>query len=57
MVYLRKVMLMSSIFFQKYFLINYALNSIYIMFNEKSFNEKFLLREIYNNTKTKVKIL
>ena len=55
MVYLRKVM--SSIFFQNYFLINYALNSMYIMFNETFFNEKFLLREIYNNNKTKVKIL
>ena len=29
--------------FRKYFMINYILNFIYIMFNEKSFNEKFLL--------------
>ena len=39
--YLRK--LMSNMFFLKYFIINYILNFMYIMFNEKSFNEKFLL--------------
>ena len=34
---------MSNVFFLKYFIINYDLNFMYIMFNEKSFNEKFLL--------------
>ena len=34
---------MSNVFFLKYFIINYVLNFMYIIFNEKSFNEKFLL--------------
>ena len=34
MVYLRKLL-----FFLKYFEINYVLNSLYIMFDEKPFNE------------------
>ena len=46
MVYLRKL-LMSNIFFRKYFIINYVLNFMYITFNEKSFNEKFFLQEKY----------
>ena len=37
----------------KYFTINYILNFLYIIYNEKSFNENFLLRKIYNDTKTK----
>ena len=41
MVYLRK--LNSNIFFVKYFIINYILNFMHIMLNEKSFNETFLL--------------
>ena len=41
MVYLRK--LMSNIFYLKYFTINYVSNFLYIIFNEKSLNEKFLL--------------
>ena len=44
MVYLRK--LMSNEFFLKYFAINYILNFIYIIFNEKSLNEKFLTRNV-----------
>ena len=39
-VYMRK--LMSSIFFLKYFTVSYVLNFRYIIFNEKSFNEKYL---------------
>ena len=46
MVYLRKL-LMSNIFFRKYFIINYVLNFMYITSNEKSFNEKFFLQEKY----------
>ena len=34
---------MSNIFFLKYFTINYVLNFLYIILNEKSLNEKFLL--------------
>ena len=49
-VYLGK--LMSNIFFPKYFATNYILNFLYIKLNEKYFNEKFSLWEIYNN-KTK----
>ena len=41
MVSLRK--LMSSVFFLKYFTFHYILNFLHIMFNDKSFNEKFLL--------------
>ena len=41
MVYLMK--LVSNVFFLKHFVINYVLNFVYEMFNEKSFNEKFLL--------------
>ena len=48
MVYLRKLL-----FFLKYFEINYVLNSLYIMFDEKPFNENLLLMENYINTKTK----
>ena len=39
--YLRK--LISNIFFIKYFTINYILNFLYIIFNEKSFCENFSL--------------
>ena len=39
--YLKK--LMSNIFFLKYFVINYVLSFMFIMLNEKYFNEKFLL--------------
>ena len=45
---------MTSVFFLKYFTINYVLNFMYRMFNEKSFNENFSLREIYNKTKVKI---
>ena len=38
-----EIKLMSNIFFLKYFIINYVSNFMYRMFNEKSFNEKFLL--------------
>ena len=41
MLYFRK--LLSNVFFLKYFTINYVLNFLYKIFNEKSFNEKFLL--------------
>ena len=34
---------MSNVFFLKYFITNYILSLIYIKFNEKSFNEKFIL--------------
>ena len=45
---------MSNVFFRKYFIINYVLNFMYIMFNEKFFKDKFLLMRTY---KAKVKIL
>ena len=32
--------------FLKYFTINYILNFIYLIFNEKSLNEKFLTRSV-----------
>ena len=32
--------------FLKYFTINYVLNLLYIIFNEKSLNEQFLLRSV-----------
>ena len=44
--------------FLKYFTINYVLNFLYIIFDEKPFNEKFLLMGnmyIYVNNKTKSK--
>ena len=44
MVYLKK--LMSNVFFLKYFMINYILNFLYIVFNEKSLNEKLLMRNV-----------
>ena len=44
---------MSNIFVLKYFMINYILNFLYIIFNWKSFKKKFTLQEIYNNNKTK----
>ena len=47
---------MTYIFIQKYFIINYILNFMYRIFNEKSIYKILSLREIYNN-KTKVKIL
>ena len=50
MVYLKE--LMSNVFFRKYFITDYVLNFIYRMFNEK-----FLLTRIYNDNKTKVKVL
>ena len=34
---------MSNVFFLKYFMINYFLNFMYIMFSKKSFKEKFIL--------------
>ena len=37
---------MSTIFFLKYFTINYVLNFLYIIFNEKSLNGKFLVRNV-----------
>ena len=47
--------------FLKYFTVSYVLNFLYIIFNEKPFNEKFLLMgNIYIYmliTKQKVKIL
>ena len=68
MVYMMK--LITNVFFLKYFIINYMYrNLIYIKYihrdfmyrnpsiNEKSLNVNFSLREIYNNNKTKVKIL
>ena len=48
MVYLRKLL-----FFLKYSTINSILNFMWIMFNEKAFNENFSVWEIYNNNKTK----
>ena len=47
---------MSNSFFPKYFIINFLLNSMYIMFNEDPSMKNFSLQEIYNNTKTEVKI-
>ena len=46
---------MSSIFVLKYFTFNYVLFFfVYIILNEKSFNEKFIsLQQIYKNNKTK----
>ena len=38
-----EIKLMSNIFFLKYFIINYVSNFMSRMFNEKSFNKKFLL--------------
>ena len=41
---------MTNIFFLKCFIINFVVNFMYRMFNEKSINENFSLQEIYNNT-------
>ena len=41
MVYLRK--LISNVYFLKYYIVNYVLNFMHIMLNEKLFNEKLLL--------------
>ena len=37
---------MSNELFLKYFRINYVLNFLYIIFNEKSLNGKFLTRNV-----------
>ena len=42
---------MSDKFFLKYFTINYVLNFLDIIFNEKSLNEKFLKRNQKQNQK------
>ena len=55
MVYLRK--LMSNVFFLKYFTINYVLNFLNIIFNEKSFTEKFLITTNITMRKQRMKIL
>ena len=48
---------MRNVFFLKYFTINYVLNFLYIIFNEKSFAEKFLLTTNITMRKQRMKIL